>query len=453
MKSQITLAILFLLFASSVYSRNATCNRAVDQYAPYNTFLTGYLNPGFDDPVTGLGFVFYSKINATTVEQIAQAPTLIWLNGGPGSSSMEGAYFENGPYRVLSENGTQVIRTNPDAWTNKYNVLYIDQPIAVGFSRAEKDSYLPHNETVVGQQFYRALLSFYTGSGCYNNPLLQQSPLFITGESYGGKYIPNIAAEIIRQNQIAAASGQLVIPLKGVSIGDPLIDPQHQLYQLGDYGVQNGLISDKTRLSLQVILNKMHTYFKANDYQKASNTYDEAISFFMKNSINHLQNVYNYKIGPYPDDFVGDHCENYIKQFGFDKSFKYDSTSGKISQSLSLDCFTPNGIPALQYLLSNNLPVIIYNGDNDILINTPGVTTFINGFSWEGQEIFSKLPMVNITNNNQTVATYKSYLNLHFATILDAGHLVPYDQPESMNIILDNFIGQTLSQQIQISQD
>lgn len=105
----------------------------------------------------------------------------------------------------------------------------------------------------------------------------------------------------------------------------------------------------------------------------------------MKNTINKLQNVYNYKIGPYPDDFVAQHCENYIKQFGFDKNFTYDSTNGKISNSLSLDCFTPNGIPALQYILASGLPVIIYNGDNDILINTPGVITFINGFEWAGQ--------------------------------------------------------------------
>lgn len=54
--------------------------------------------------------------------------------------------------------------------------------------------------------------------------------------------------------------------------------------------------------------------------------------------------------------------------------------------------------------------------------------------------------MLNVTNNNQTVATYKAHQNLHFATILDAGHLVPFDQPESMNLILDNFIDSVLEQ-------
>jgi len=56
---------------------------------------------------------------------------------------------------------------------------------------------------------------------------------------------------------------------------------------------------------------------------------------------------------------------------------------------LSAETFQPNGIPALQFVLANNLPVFIYNGDNDILINTPGVITFINSFSWAGHDSFS----------------------------------------------------------------
>ncbi|EAR87156.1 serine carboxypeptidase family protein (macronuclear) [Tetrahymena thermophila SB210] len=445
MKYLLIFTYVLLLATNFVEARNTTCNKFVDQYAPFNTFFTGYLNPGFDDQTTGLGFVFYSKQNATTVEEIAEVPTLIWLNGGPGSPSMQGAYFENGPYRVLNISGQKVIQVNPDAWTNKYNVLYIDQPIAVGFSRSLNDTYLPKNITVVAQQFYQALLSFYSGNGCYNNTQLHKSPIFITGESYAGKYIPNIAAEIIKQNKIAAATGNIVIPLQGVSIGDPFIDPQHQFYQLGEFGIQNGLITEETRQKLEVIIDKMRFYIDTKDNFNATMAYNQSISFFMENSIYPLQNFYNFKIGPYPDDFVADHCQDYIKQFGFDEDFTFGSTNIKIAKSLFMDNFNPNAIPALQYILSNKLPVIIYNGDNDIAITSLGVKTSINNFSWEGQQIFSRLPMSNITNNkNKTIAAYKNFLNLHLATILDAGHLVPYDQPESMNIILDNFIDSAL---------
>jgi len=61
------LAILVLACAVNIsLARNVTCNRFTDQYALNHTFLTGYLDVGIDDPITGLGFVFYSKVNAFT---------------------------------------------------------------------------------------------------------------------------------------------------------------------------------------------------------------------------------------------------------------------------------------------------------------------------------------------------------------------------------------------------
>lgn len=63
----------------------------------------------------------------------------------------------------------------------------------------------------------------------------------------------------------------------------------------------------------------MNKFFDFKYYEGASDTYDNAINYFMMHGINGpLDNVYNYKISRYPDEFVEDHCENYIKQFGFD---------------------------------------------------------------------------------------------------------------------------------------
>ena len=47
-------------------------------------------------------------------------------------------------------------------------------------------------------------------------------PLFITGESYAGKYIPLYASHIIKYNE---NTEDLYIPLKGVMIGNPLVSP------------------------------------------------------------------------------------------------------------------------------------------------------------------------------------------------------------------------------------
>ncbi|KAL8310303.1 hypothetical protein RB597_010231 [Gaeumannomyces tritici] len=65
-------------------------------------------------------------------EDPKNAPLTVWMNGGPGASSMPGLFNENGPCFVNNDSSTT--RLNPTSWNNKSNMLYIDQPVQVGFS-------------------------------------------------------------------------------------------------------------------------------------------------------------------------------------------------------------------------------------------------------------------------------------------------------------------------------
>ncbi|PSS00843.1 Alpha/Beta hydrolase protein [Coniella lustricola] len=60
------------------------------------------------------------------------APLSIWLNGGPGGSSMLGMLSEHGPCMINADSNSS--RLNPWAWNNEVNMLFIDQPVQVGFS-------------------------------------------------------------------------------------------------------------------------------------------------------------------------------------------------------------------------------------------------------------------------------------------------------------------------------
>ena len=65
-------------------------------------------------------------------------PLIIWLQGGPGCSSMLGMYTENGPYN-FRYNGSSVkerftFEYNKYSWNNNANVMYVDQPLGTGFS-------------------------------------------------------------------------------------------------------------------------------------------------------------------------------------------------------------------------------------------------------------------------------------------------------------------------------
>ena len=47
-------------------------------------------------------------------------PLLVWLNGGPGSSSMMGLFLENGPYWIAGDGS---LHARNASWNNKFDAL------------------------------------------------------------------------------------------------------------------------------------------------------------------------------------------------------------------------------------------------------------------------------------------------------------------------------------------
>jgi carboxypeptidase C (cathepsin A) len=97
-----------------------------------------HLPPGFlddtegekqDYPVNTFFYFFEARIEPET------APLAIWLNGGPGGSSMLGLFQENGP--CILNDDSQTSEVNPWSWNTYVNMLYIDEPNQVGFSYDE----------------------------------------------------------------------------------------------------------------------------------------------------------------------------------------------------------------------------------------------------------------------------------------------------------------------------
>ena len=55
------------------------------------------------------------------------APLMLWLQGGPGGSSLFGLFNENGPLVVDSSGKVSLRKIN---WNTDYNMLYIDNPVS-----------------------------------------------------------------------------------------------------------------------------------------------------------------------------------------------------------------------------------------------------------------------------------------------------------------------------------
>lgn len=164
----------------------------------------------------------------------SEVPVLLWLQGGPGASSMYGLFNENGPLKI--ENNT--VKLREESWNKHHSVLYIDNPVGSGFSFT-KDGYA-QNETKVGEDLYQALKQFFLLF-----PELQKNEFFLTGESYAGKYVPAVAHTIHKHNQ----KSQFQINLKGLAIGNGLCDPEHQL-EYSKYLYQLGLIDSQQQAEM-----------------------------------------------------------------------------------------------------------------------------------------------------------------------------------------------------------
>ncbi|WEW55454.1 serine-type carboxypeptidase [Emydomyces testavorans] len=134
---------------------------------------------------------------------------IIWLNGGPGCSSMIGAFAENGPLSFVGS--TSKLERNPYSWTKLGHVLYIDQPVGTGLSSASNPTPATNNEKVT-EVFYSWLKQFYTVF-----PNLRQKRTHLMGESYGGIYIPYFAERILKYKD------EFSINLTSITIGDGAI--------------------------------------------------------------------------------------------------------------------------------------------------------------------------------------------------------------------------------------
>ena len=101
------------------------------------------------------GNIFYWLFESP--QDAEEKPLMIWLNGGPGCSSMDGLWLELGPLRLKGEE----VVINPYSWHNVANLLFIDQPVGTGLSYVDKKDGLCKNDECISHHFYSFLLKFF----------------------------------------------------------------------------------------------------------------------------------------------------------------------------------------------------------------------------------------------------------------------------------------------------
>ncbi|MBA0685537.1 hypothetical protein Goari_013193, partial [Gossypium aridum] len=145
--------------------------------------------------------LFYYFVEAET--DPASKPLVLWLNGGPGCSSLGvGAFSENGPFRP---NGEFLVK-NDYSWNREANMLYLETPIGVGFS-------------------------YSTNTSSYE----------AVDDEITGHYIPQLAKLMVEFNK-----KQNLFNLKGIALGNPVLEFATDFNSRAEYFWSHGLISDST---------------------------------------------------------------------------------------------------------------------------------------------------------------------------------------------------------------
>ena len=171
----------------------------IPNYGPPPTkHYSGFVETDTADGVHLFYYLVESQNNPST------DPLFLWMNGGPGASSLAGLFTENGPL-LLQENGS--LMENPYAWNRNANVLQIEFGPGIGFSFC-KNSTLPNggpdfcngdarkngecspcyaSDTSVATQNAIVLETLLGDPTLF--PELAGRPLYILGESYAGVYV------------------------------------------------------------------------------------------------------------------------------------------------------------------------------------------------------------------------------------------------------------------------
>ncbi|DBA89196.1 TPA: hypothetical protein ACH3X1_016344 [Trebouxia sp. C0004] len=225
---------------SRSYSADAEADRIVDL-------------PGLGKPTFGL-FSGYVTVNEEAERALFYAfaesqsnpradPLVLWLNGGPGCSSLAGGFMsELGPFYPTP---TGELQRNQHAWNQIANVVFLESPAFVGWSYSNTTTDIVVGDERTAEDAYQFLQGFLE-----RFPQYADSPFWIAGESYGGHYVPNLALQVLEGNKKAAKGSSNSINMQGFLVGNAWTDAGFDNEGAVDFWWTHALISDEVRDSL-----------------------------------------------------------------------------------------------------------------------------------------------------------------------------------------------------------
>ncbi|GLT48401.1 hypothetical protein SLA2020_220310 [Shorea laevis] len=381
------------------------------------------------DPLAGRALFYYF---VESPENSSTNPLVLWLNGGPGCSSFGyGAMMELGPFRVMSDGKTLFL--NNYSWNKVANVIFLESPAGVGFSYSNISSDYNHTgDAATAFDSYTFLVNWLE-----RFPHYKSRDLYITGESYAGHYVPQLANVILLNNQ----NKKTVINLRGIAIGNAFIDDKANMLGQFNYYWTHALNSDETYKGIfkncnfvNWTLSEKCWDFIADSHYEIGNIDDHNIyAPICQNSERNIGtpgSVDNFD--PCSESYVA----SYLNTPEVQTAFHVKPTTWTHCRHFYNWTDSPTTVlPLIKSLMEKGLRVWLYSGDTDANVPVTSSRSLINTL---------KLPIKTAWHpwytKNEVGGYVVEYKGLTFATVRGAGHLVPSYKPESALQMISSFL-------------
>ncbi|KAL6654519.1 hypothetical protein ACP70R_007984 [Stipagrostis hirtigluma subsp. patula] len=388
--------------------------------------------------------LFYYLAEAAAGDGAATAtrPLLLWLNGGPGCSSLGyGAMEELGPFRVMSDGKT--LYRNPYAWNRAANVLFLESPAGVGFSYSNTTADYDHaGDGKTADDALAFLLSWME-----RFPEYKGREFYIAGESYAGHYVPQLAHAILHH---AAATSP--INLKGIMGGCTTT-----------YGRTPSSPTSWRMASASTASTPAARRFRICSAWKTGGRSTKILRYI------DIYNIYAPKcqsgglVTPPVTPSIGnfDPCTDYYVEAYLNDPDVQKALHGNITRldhpwsfcreyptikSWVRHCDSATTVlPIIKELLKKNIRVWVYSGDTDGRVPVTSSRYSINQLHLPVAEKWR--PWFSSTQGAGEVGGYVVQYkgNLSLITVRGAGHEVPSYQPQRALVLIQNFLaGKTL---------
>ncbi|KAI4990041.1 hypothetical protein ZWY2020_038404 [Hordeum vulgare] len=371
-------------------------------------------------------------------------PLVLWLNGGPGCSSLGyGAMQELGPFRVTEDNKT--LSRNMNAWNNVANVIFLESPAGVGFSYSNTSAdYDLSGDERTADDAYVFLVKWLE-----RFPEYKGRAFYISGESFAGHYVPELAATILLHNTY---NNRTIINLQGILVGNPYLDSNRNIKGAINYYWTHAVMSDEVYANIT-----MNCDFDNVDGTYTNAACSSAVDAFQPGNID-AYNIYapvcidgpngGYHSSGYLPGY--DPCSDYpthayLNDPAVQMAFHARMTKWTGCTNLNWTDAPMSMLPTIKWLIDSKLPIWIFSGDFDTVCSLPGTR-----YSIQDLGLSVTTPWRPWTAKEEVGGYVQQYAGgFTFLSVRGAGHLVPSFQPERALVMLSSFLQGVLPPYVQ----